>query len=93
MLGMFYIRLPGIELSKSKQYFDQAILTFPNYFGTKVLLAQYYYTKAEDREHFHRELQEVLLADPAQIPEIMPENLFEQGIAKQLLEQESSLFE
>jgi hypothetical protein len=57
------------------------------------LLAQYYYTKAEDREHFHRELQEVLSADPAQIPEIMPENLFEQEIAQQLLEQESFLFE
>ena len=93
MLGTVYIRLPGIELSKSKQYFDQAILTFPNYLGTKVLLAQYYYTKAEDREHFHRELQEVLSADPAQIPEIMAENLFEQGVAQQLLEQESSLFE
>lgn len=93
MLGLVYIRLPGIELSKSKQYFDQAILTFPNYLGTKVLLAQYYYTKAEDREHFHRELQEVLLADPTLTPGIMPENMYEQKIAAKLLEEEALLFE
>jgi len=93
MLGIFYIRLPGTELSKSKQYFDQAILTFPNYLGTKVLLAQYYYTKAEDREHFHRELQEVLLADPTLTPGIMPENMYEQKIAAKLLEEEALLFE
>lgn len=93
MLGTFYIRLPGTELSKAKQYFDQAIQTYPNYLGTKVLLAKYYYTKSEEKEHFHRILLEVKSADPTLTPEIMPENIYEQKIAEKLLEAESSLFE
>ena len=93
MLGTFYIRLPGTELSKAKQYFDQVIQTYPNYLGTKVLLAKYYYAKSKEKEHFHRILLEVKSAEPTLTPEIMPENMYEQKIAEKLLEAESSLFE
>ncbi len=91
--GTLYARLPGVALSQSKAYFDQAITAYPDFLATRVLLAQYYHTKAGNREQFHTELEKVIAADPTLIPEAMPENLYEQERAKKLLEQEASLFE
>ncbi|NOZ04233.1 MAG: hypothetical protein GXO92_06465 [FCB group bacterium] len=91
--GTLYARLPGVALSQSKSYFDQAITAYPDYLATRVLMAQYYHTKAGNREQFHAELEKVIAADPTLIPEVMPENLYEQEHAKKLLEQEASLFE
>ena len=47
--GSLYTRIPGIELSQSKTYFDQAITANPEYLGNKVLMAQFYYQKAGNR--------------------------------------------
>lgn len=91
--GALYARIPGIELSRSKDYFDLAIEKHPNYFGTYTLRAEFYHTKAGNREQFHDDLTWVIEADPTVLPDVMAENLLEQEYAKRLLEQEHLLFE
>ncbi|MFQ6606074.1 MAG: TRAP transporter TatT component family protein [Fidelibacterota bacterium] len=91
--GAFYALLPGVELDRSAGYFKQAIKENPYYLGTYTLRAQYYHTKAGNRDLFHDDLTFVIEADPTQLPDVTPENLFEQTLAKKLLEQEPYLFE
>jgi len=91
--GAFYTRIPGIELSQSKSYFDQAISAFPNYLGSQVYLAEFYHQKSGNREQFHDVLQKVIQFDTSILPEIIPENTYYQSRAKSLLEQENILFE
>ena len=91
--GSLYTRIPGIELSQSKTYFDQAVAANPEYFGNKVLMAQFYYQKAGKREDFHNVLKNIVEADLNEHPEIMADNFFYQKKAKALLENESILFE
>ena len=91
--GAFYARLPGVELSRSEEYFQKAIDTFPDYLGTYVLRAQFLHTKAGERKKFKADLEFVINADPARLPDLMPENLFEQKKAQLLLNDEEMLFE
>ena len=93
LFGGIYARLPGVELSLSMNNFDKAILGSPNYLGTYVVRAEYLHTKNGNREAFTKDLQMVLNADPTLLPNISPENLFEQEKAKQLLLKEATLFE
>lgn len=91
--GALYARLPGVELSRSEEYFQKAITAYPDYLGTYVLRAKFLHTKSGDREKFRADLEYVMNADPAQIPDVMQENLVEQKFARQLLDQEDLLFE
>ena len=93
LFGGIYARLPGVELSLSMNNFDEAILGSPNYLGTYLIRAEYLHTKSGNREAFIKDLQIVLNADPTLLPNISPENLFEQEKAKKLLLKESKLFE
>lgn len=93
IFGSFYAKTPGVELSRSREYFQKAIQANPHYLGTYVLRARYYHTKAGNRELFHRDLTTVIQADPTVIPDVMPENLLEQEQARRLLQQEALLFE
>ncbi len=91
--GAMYARLPGVELTQSAAYFQQALTAYPHYLSSYVLRASLLHTKSGDRELFRKDLEFVLAADPTLIPEVMPENLFEQKIAKKFLDQEDMLFE
>lgn len=93
LLGIFYSRIPGVDLNQSKTYLEQAINSYPGYFSTRTYLSEFYYTKTGEPELFRQNLEEMLEMDPAMIPEVMPENIFEQEIARSLLSQESKLFE
>jgi len=92
MFGGIYARLPGVELSLSENNFDKAIEGSPDYLGTYVIRAEYLYTKSGNRKSFVKDLQMVLNADPTILPNISPENLFEQEKAEVLLLKESTLF-
>ncbi len=92
LMAVFYVRIPGIELIHSESYFSLAINSFPNYFATAVLKAQFYCTKSGQRAEFHKLLMEIMEADPSAIPDAYAENLFEQKMAEMLLDQESLLF-
>ena len=91
--GSLYTRIPGIELSQAKTYFDQAITAHPEYLGNKVLMAQFYFQKAGKREDFHNILKTIIKADLNKYPEIMADNFFYQKKAKTLLANEPILFE
>ncbi len=88
--GAFYAKAPsfaGGDMDKAKKHFDRSLELEPRYFGTKVLLAEYWATKAGDKDLYERELKEVLAGDVNVIPEIAPEQLLEQKKAKILLDQ------
>ena len=91
--GMFYSRLPGVPLDRAKLNFDKSLLDNPNFFGTRVLRAQYYHTKLGNRELFEEDLEFIIKRDPSLLPDAMPENLFEQEKAKELLNNATILFE
>ena len=93
LLGILYSRLPGMDLDQAKVYFDTAIRMYPNCFSHRTAKAEYYYIKSGDRESFHNKLSHIINLDPTIIPDIMPENLMEQGRAEFLLKQKLDLFE
>ena len=91
--GVFYSRIPGVELNQSKIYFEKAITSSENYFGNKVQKSEFYYQKAEDKSSFLTLLKSVIKLDASIYPEIMAENMFYQQRAKLLLRQQDTLFE
>ena len=91
--GVFYSRIPGVELNQSKIYFEKAITSAKNYFGNKVQKSEFFYQKSEDKSSFLTLLQSVINLDASIYPEIMAENMFYQERAKLLLKQQDTLFE
>ncbi|MEE8408419.1 MAG: TRAP transporter TatT component family protein, partial [Myxococcota bacterium] len=91
----FYAKAPsfaGGDLDKSKQHFERAIELEPNYLGTKVLYAEYYAPKREDKELFTRLLNEVAGGDVTVLPGLEPEQTFEQKKAERLLSEVDEIF-
>ena len=94
--------IAGGSLDKSKENFEKAIQLAPNYFGTKVLYADYLCTKlqkdtdgdgiSDGKKKFKELLDSVIAADPNVDPEIAAENTIEQAKAKKLLAQIDQLF-
>ncbi len=86
--GVFYTKLPfpGGDPPKSKQYFERSIAAAPNYLATRVLFADNYATKVDNKALYKEQLQFVVDFDLSKAPELIPENSFEQKKAKKLLE-------
>lgn len=91
--GMLYTRIPGLEISQSLSYFNQALKTNPHFLGNTVLMAEFLHQKAGNREQFNQVLNEVLKINLTKHPEVMTDNFFYQKRARLLLNNESSLFE
>lgn len=91
--GALPTRVPGGDLNLSKFHFEKSIELAPNYFGTRTLYAEYYATKAQDKETFRKQLEYVINTPYDLIPEIAPENKYEQIHAKKLLERINELFD
>jgi tetratricopeptide (TPR) repeat protein len=94
--GAFFGRAPsfaGGDLDRSKQHFEASLQLEPNYLGTRVLYAQDYGIKAQDRATFDQQLDYVLSADPNAVPAVAPENRCEQRKAKKLKEKADEVFE
>jgi hypothetical protein len=83
--GALPTKVPGGDLNLSKFHFEKSIELAPNYFGTRTLYAEYYATKAQDKETFVKQLEYVINTPYDLIPEITPENKYEQENAKKLL--------
>ncbi len=95
-LGAYYAKAPsfaGGDLDKSKTHFDKSLALAPNYLGTKVLMAEYWTVKKQDRKLFEKLLKEVIAADANIVPDIAPIQKIEQRKAKALLKQAEDLFE
>ena len=91
--GVFYSRLPGVELSQSKTYFEKAISSNKSYFGNQVQMSEFYYQKSEDKTSFIEQLELVKSLDASISINIMAENLYYQKRADKLLLQQDTLFE
>lgn len=86
--GAYYALSPafaGGDLNKSRENFQKSLEVEPNYFGTKVLMADTYATKAQDRELYEKLLKEVLSGNPEILPDVIPEQKVEQAKARDLL--------
>ena len=92
IFGILYARLPGVELNKSISQFETAITKGPDFFGNYVARAKYLYPRVSDKESFEKDINYIISLDPSTVPEIAPENLMEQEIAKKLLQKTSNLF-
>jgi hypothetical protein len=94
-LGAYYAYTPSIaggDLKLSSQYFNQALDAYPQYLGTKVLLAELYYTKLNKKNLFTKYLEEVIQTDTSKYLEIEPENILAKRKAEHLLSITNELF-
>lgn len=93
--GAYYAKTPsfaGGDMKKSKEHFETSLKKSPQYFGTKVLMAEYYAKKEDDKALFQKLLDEVIKGDPNVDPKCAPENRIEQRKAKALLAKIDELF-
>jgi hypothetical protein len=91
--GAYYSLLPvGRDLEKSRQHFEKSLAIAPGYAGTKVLMAETYAVKKQDRALFDKLLDEVLAMPEGAIPGLEPETRVEKQKARELKGQADDLF-
>ena len=91
--GAYWSLLPvGRDLDKSKQHFDKSLAIAPNYAGTKVLMAESYAVKKQDRALFDKLLGEVLAMPDNAIPGLEAETGIEKDKARELQAKVNDLF-
>jgi hypothetical protein len=86
-LGAFFAIAPGIaggDMKKSKAFYEEALAMAPQYFATKVLMAENYYSKLKDRADYDKMLDEVIGGEAGEIQEIAIEQKTEQDKALKL---------
>jgi len=96
ILAVFFSSVPpllGGDLGKAREHFELALSVDPRPFSTKVLFAELYATKSNDRELFTRLLDEVLAGDAEAVPELAPEQRLQQQRARHLVEEADTLFD
>lgn len=94
--GAFFAIAPayaGGDLERSRAHFDESIRRFPNYLGTRVLYAENYAVKAQNRQLFEEQLRLVIDGHPESMPEVAAENRIEQRKARDLMGRIDELFE
>lgn len=92
--GAYYAVVPGFaggSMKKSRENFELAIKKAPDYLGSKVLMAELYLTKDDNRKEFEKVLFEVLASEVKNL-EVEPENIMDKRKAKALLAQVDKLF-
>jgi hypothetical protein len=86
------VGIGGGSSERSEAYFKKSLELAPNFFGTKVLWAQFLCPKTHDRQTYQRLLNEVLAGDPELDPNNVAENKADQKKAKQLLADIETMF-
>ena len=95
-VAVFYAKAPsfaGGDMDKSKYHFDRCLEIAPNYLTTKVLVAEFYAYKIQDKNMFVKQLKDVINSDPASIPSLLPEQKIAQKKARRLLEKADDMFD
>jgi tetratricopeptide (TPR) repeat protein len=78
-------RAPFVHIDDARQEFDRAVEMAPNFFGNQCTYAETYAVKKKDRELFRKLLEQVVNGNPNALPDVAPENKYEQIIAKDML--------
>jgi hypothetical protein len=92
--GTFYAVAPGIaggDMNKAWEKYQESVAKAPQYLETRVLIAENYAVKKEDRKLFRSELEAVLKADP-KVAELAPENTIAKRKAKDMLARIEEMF-
>ena len=93
--GIFYAKAPGFaggDMKKSAAHFNVSIDAHPNYFGTRILMAEEWAVKEDNRPLFEELVNYVLHGNVNSIPAIIPENECEQRKAKKLMADIDDIF-
>jgi Tfp pilus assembly protein PilF len=88
VLGTYYAKAPsfaGGDMNKSKTHFEKALKISDKYIGTKVLMAEFYAYKKQDKELFIQLLTDAVNTDVKAIPGLEFEMSVDQKKAKDLL--------
>jgi tetratricopeptide (TPR) repeat protein len=83
--GTLPTRVPFGDMDESKRQFDKALEVAPNFFGNHRAYAEYYAIKRKDRELFKKLLETASNGDPEVLPDVAPENKYEQAMARKML--------
>ena len=79
-------------MKKSAAHFNIAIDAHPNYFSSRILMAEEWAIKEDNRPLFEELVNYVLNTDPNVIPELVPEQLCEQRKARKLMDEIDDTF-
>lgn len=92
--GAYYTKVPvgNPDVERARAHFEMAIDFEPNYFATRVLLADDYARAVQNRDLFVEQLEYVLNGDPDLLPDVAPENRIEQRKARELLDNVDEYF-
>jgi hypothetical protein len=91
--GVYWSLLPvGRDLDKSRTHFERSLAIAPRYVGTKVLMAESYAVKRQDRALFARLLDEVLATPDDALADLVPETRIEKDKARELKAKIDELF-
>jgi hypothetical protein len=92
--GAFFAIAPGFaggDMDESKKRFERNLKEAPTYLGTKVLYADYYMVKKDDKKKFKKLLNEVIHSN-VKDSNIFSENFIEKLKAKKLLKNMDEIF-
>ena len=93
--GIFFAKAPGFaggDMKASAAHFNVSIDAHPNYFGTRILMAEEWAVKEDNRPLFEELVNYVINADVNSIPAIIPENQCEQRKATKLMAEIDDIF-
>jgi tetratricopeptide (TPR) repeat protein len=91
--GAYWALVPvGKDLDKSREHFDKSLKIAPGYAGTKILMAEAYAVKKQDRDLFVKLLDEVIAMPEDAIADLVPETRIEKDKAKELKAKVDELF-
>jgi len=96
VLGTFYAKAPsfaGGDLEKAKTHFEKSLKIAPKWIGTKVLMAEFYAYKKQDKELFVQLLTDAVNTDVNSIPGSEFEMSVDHKAAKALLAKANDMFE
>lgn len=92
--GVYYTKVPFMspDLPQSRRLFERAINAYPGYLETRVLFVEEHLTKTGEGDLARAQLEYVINADAAALPEIEPENIRAQRHARNLLARYDEFF-
>ncbi|MDZ7343024.1 MAG: TRAP transporter TatT component family protein [candidate division KSB1 bacterium] len=85
--GALPTQVPFGSLDESKREFEKAIEVAPKFLGNYRAYAENYAVARKDRDLFKKLLLRAINGNPKALPDVSPENKFEQAIAKKMLDE------
>lgn len=95
-LGTYYAKAPsfaGGDINKAKVHFEKALKISDDYIGTKVLMAEFYAFKTQDKALFLQLLNDAVKKDVNSVPGLEFEQSVDQKKAGELLANADDMFE